>query len=151
MTTSTTLLTAFGQILAVVDHALGGLSASAMTMCMSQPTTQLMGLHLGRATPTITRNPALDAIMAEAVEAIDPNETMAMPAAIPTVDQGVIQIAYYQTLKRLPARTEGRGRSKAPAGVDWSTADWSKSDAGLSREFGVSRQAVAGARKRHQG
>ena len=48
-----------------------------------------------------------------------------------------------------PLRKIGRPQKGSAEAVDWEQQDWSLSDAELSRQLGVTRQAVQKARKKH--
>lgn len=135
--------TSFGRLLACIDHALK-LSPAAISNCLSAPKTYMMGLQLQRAMPIFRRHPGLDKRVAEIMDDIDLAALENVPDALPLVDQGVLQLAYYQERSKLP----GLGSPATRSGVDWRAVDWSKTDAELSEEHGVSRQAVYGRRKR---
>lgn len=141
----TTTYAALGRLIAVVD-ATGTLTPSALNNCLMAPRTQLLGLHLTRAIPRLRRLPDLDAIASEIIELLTPDALAALPASTPLTDQGTMQVAYYQQRSKLPNVAHS---SSAPAGVDWSAVDWSKPNAQLARELGVTPSAVGPARKRH--
>lgn len=143
----TTTYAALGRLIAVVEAA-GGLTPVALGNCLTAPKSQLMGLHLNRAIPRLRRMPEFDAIASEIIEQLTIDALAALPHATPLVDQGTMQIAYYQQRTRLPAAPVA---SSGHAGVDWSTVDWSQRNADLARELGITPSAVGAARKRHQG
>lgn len=144
---STATYTALGRLIAVVEAA-GGMPPAVLGNCLTAPKTYLLGQQLTRAIPKLRRMPELDAIASEIIEQLTLDALADLPAATPLVDQGTMQIAYYQQRTKLPAATVA---SSGHAGVDWSTVDWSQRNADLARELGVSPGAVRAARIRHQG
>lgn len=141
----TATYTALGRLLAVVDTVLG-LAPQAVGNCMTAPRSYLMGMHLTRALPLLARRPELNALVGEIMDSIELAALEALPPATPLVDQSTMQLAYWQQRTRLPGAPEQRNPH---AGVDWSAVDWSKPNAQLHRELGVSASAVGAARKRH--
>jgi len=141
----TATYTALGRLIAVVEAA-GGLTPTALGNCLMAPKTQLLGLHLSRAIPRLRRLPELDALAEQILDTLTPADIEALPASIPLTDQGTMQIAYYQQRSKLPT---SRSASSGHAGVDWAAVDWSKTNADLARELGVSASAAGSARKRH--
>lgn len=77
-----------------------------------------------------------------------------MDATLGLEDQGKFFLGLYHERIRMsevmPSVAPGRPQKGSPEEVDWSTVDWSLSNAEISRDQGVTRQAVAAARKRHE-
>ena len=146
MATSTNLLVAFGRLLAVVEHALGRMSPGAINNSMTLPRKYLMGVQLQRALPVIRKYPALESILSEIMDTMEISELEHIDR-VPLVEQGTIQLAYYQQARHLPPITKRPARG--PAGVDWTSVDWSRGDAAIGEELGVTRQAVRNARAKH--
>jgi len=145
MDAATSTYAALGRLIAVVE-ATGLLTPAALGNCLTAPRTYLLGQQLNRAIPKLRRLPALDAIVSEIMETLTLEALDALPQATPLIDQGTMQIAYYQQRSSLPGAVKIHG---AHAGVDWSAVDWSKSDSQLAREYGVTPPAAFAARRRH--
>jgi len=136
---------ALGRLLAVVEAATG-LHPAALNNCLTAPKSYLMGQYLGRAMAKLRTRPELDAIVSEIMDSLSLAALDGIPDVTPLVDQGTMQVAYYQQRSKLPAR---KAKSKAPAGVDWSAVKWEgRSDKDIADEVGVTRQAVAAKRQR---
>lgn len=77
-----------------------------------------------------------------------------MDATLGLEDQGKFYLGLYHEKTRMLETAlsvaAGRPQKGSPEAIDWSTVDWSLSNAEISREQGVTRQAVAAARKRHE-
>lgn len=145
-----------GRILAIVDHASGGLPATAVTNCLTRPKTALLGQQAINAKPSISARQWLNERMAAACDEINMSEYDALKEPVPPVAQGDMLLAYHREraeLARIAAehKPTGAGRPSTVdwSLVDWSLVDWSQADADIARQVGVSRQAVQAARKRH--
>jgi len=145
-TTIQDIYVTLGRLLAVVE-AVRPLNSAEFFNATSKA-EWLIGRTLPMAMPKLRRRPELDELVAELMGKIDLADYDALPKVIPATSAGAgrMMLAYYQQRAHLPARVD---KPRTPAGVDWSTADWSQSDQALAEQHGVSRQAAQAARKRH--
>ena len=141
----------WGRIYAVLEQASGKKAKASLT----NSAAHRPGFFFGEAFSKVqARRPEwADGRLQELLENISPRD---MEATLSLEDQGKFFLGLYHERTRMlemtpsVAASAGRPQKGSSKEVDWSTVDWSLSNAEISRERGVTRQAVAAARKRHE-
>ena len=138
----------WGSVYAVINY----LTPKGLTAKEINDATQRPGEHFARLHGRVIRNMPrwADERLIELLNQLDPED---FDLNLTLVQQGQWQLGYYHEKSRLIKQAEQViARAGAPLAKDrinYAGMDWSKSDAELAREHGVTRQTMLKQRKRH--
>ena len=87
------MLEKIGEIIAILEAV--GLTVTAKNNCIAAPKSYLFALQFPRLVKKVAKNARLDAMMMEAINAIDVTDIENLPPTLPASDQLRVIKGYY--------------------------------------------------------